>query len=452
MTDISEDMAPEASPGTVSGKTGVRKANNMPMYIILAVAATFLITMAMVARDRAAKQNTPAAAKKKAGSAVVYADAVTAGYTGGMVAPAEPEPKAKPEKQLHAPNQAQATVPAAPASPRLPPAEAAESQEEAKLLTMRLQMLEAAMQSRTGVQIQPASGNAMPSSPLDPNSTPSNRSEMIARIAAVRRLAAQQTGTGNVSALYQKDLAKIKSGLGVGAGEGGDVTPAAAHTSGYDQFAGGSGGNRWQMNTTVQDPQSPFELRAGFVIPALLVSGINSQLPGQIAAQTAQDVYDTATGRYLLIPQGSRLVGSYSSDVVYGQSRVLVGWQRIIFPDGRTLDIGSMPGADGAGNSGFKDKVNNHYIRIFGSALLMSGVIAGVDLSQRKSTNSNTNYESTSDIMSASLGQELGQVMAQMISKNLSISPTLEIRPGYRFNVVVVKDLVLRKPYREFDY
>ncbi len=91
-------------------------------------------------------------------------------------------------------------------------------------------------------------------------------------------------------------------------------------------------------------------------------------------AQVAQNVYDTPTGKHLFIPQGSRLVGSYSSDVAYGQARVLVAWQRIVFPDGKAMDIGAMPGADSAGYAGFNDQVNNHYVRLFGSAFLMSGV------------------------------------------------------------------------------
>lgn len=170
-------------------------------------------------------------------------------------------------------------------------------------------------------------------------------------------------------------------------------------------------------------------------------------------AQVSQDVYDTPTGRYLLIPQGSRLVGSYSSDVAYGQSRVLVAWQRIVFPDGKAMDIGSMPGGDQAGYSGFKDKVNNHYVRLFGSALLMSAVTAGVSLSQDNSNNSGFGQETTaSSAMSEALGQQLGQVTAQLISKNLNIAPTLEIRPGFRFNVIVTKDLTFSKPYKSFDY
>ena len=107
-------------------------------------------------------------------------------------------------------------------------------------------------------------------------------------------------------------------------------------------------------------------------------------------AQVSQDVYDTPLGRYKLIPQGSRLVGSYASEVAYGQSRILVAWQRIIFPDGKAMDIGSMPGTDSAGYAGFKDQVNNHYFRLFSSAFLMSAVTAGIAISQPETGNTNS--------------------------------------------------------------
>jgi type IV secretion system protein VirB10 len=168
--------------------------------------------------------------------------------------------------------------------------------------------------------------------------------------------------------------------------------------------------------------------------------------------QVAQDVYDTATGMQLLIPQGSRLIGSYSNDVAYGQSRVLIAWQRIVFPDGKALDIGRMPGADAAGYSGFNDQVDNHYVRVFGSAFLMSGIVAGISLSQNGSGGGGSDRQRASDVMSQSLGQVLGNTVAQIVSKNLNISPTLNIRPGYRFNVIATKDITFSKSYEHFDY
>lgn len=213
-----------------------------------------------------------------------------------------------------------------------------------------------------------------------------------------------------------------------------------------DYEAYGGNANRWNLGTQVQELPSPYTLRAGFVIPASLIRGINSDRPGQVIGQVRHNVYDSASGQYLLIPQGTRLVGSYESQVAYGQSRVLIAWQRLIFPDGRALDLGAMPGADIAGYAGLTDKANNHYIRTFGSALLMSMVIAGVDLSQ--DSDGTGDRQRASDAMSEALGQQLGQVMAQMISKNLNVSPTLEIRPGFLFNITVTKDLVFDKPYK----
>ncbi len=207
--------------------------------------------------------------------------------------------------------------------------------------------------------------------------------------------------------------------------------------------------DRWKLDSK-PERSSPYSLLPGFVIPAVMISGINSELPGQITAQVSQDIYDTPIGQHRLIPQGARLVGEYSNDVAYGQRRVLVAWQRIIFPDGKTMDIGAMPGVDALGQSGFNDQVNNHYMRIFGSALLMSAVVAGAAYSQRDSGGA-FGRQNAGSIMSQSLGQQLGQATTRLMMKNLNIAPTLEIRPGFRFNIVVTKDMVFSKPYQAFN-
>ncbi len=186
---------------------------------------------------------------------------------------------------------------------------------------------------------------------------------------------------------------------------------------------------------------TPYEIRVGTVIPAVMVGGINSDLPGQIIAQVSQNVRDTQTGRYILIPQGSKLIGTYDSHIAMGQRRVMVGWHRIQFPDGSTLELGNMSGADQAGYSGFKDKVNNHYWRIFGNATLLSLISAGAQISQPESNDSDET--SRNEQLAAEIGRQWSQVGQQMVRRNLNIQPTLEIRPGYRFNVMVNKDLIL---------
>lgn len=193
----------------------------------------------------------------------------------------------------------------------------------------------------------------------------------------------------------------------------------------------------------LEAPRSATELKAGTVIPAVMVGGVNSDLPGQVVGQVTRNVYDTVTGRYLLIPQGSKLIGTYDSDVAYGQSRMLVAWNRLILPDGSSLDLGSSPGADQGGYAGFRDKANNHYRRTFGSALLVSMFSAGMQLSQPQAANGEN--ITPGQTATAALGQEMGQLGMEMATRNLNIKPELIVRPGYRFNVQVTRDLIMQE-------
>ncbi|MCG8273820.1 IncP-type conjugal transfer protein TrbI [Aquamicrobium sp. NLF2-7] len=188
--------------------------------------------------------------------------------------------------------------------------------------------------------------------------------------------------------------------------------------------------------------QSPYELKRGSVIPATLVTGINSDLPGRITAQVSQNVYDSATGRHVLIPQGSKLLGRYDSKVVFGQSRVLVIWTDLIFPNGSTLQIGGMPGVDAAGYGGFSDRVDNHYLRTFGSAILVALIGAGTEMLIPQDRNAFGQSNSAEDAARRSFAETFGQMAEQTVSRNLNVQPTLEIRPGYRFNVLVEQDII----------
>lgn len=184
-------------------------------------------------------------------------------------------------------------------------------------------------------------------------------------------------------------------------------------------------------------PISKYELKAGSIIPGILITAINSELPGQVLGQVSQNVYDSATGNYLLIPQGTKIVGLYNADVVYGQNRIMIAWNRLIFPDGQTLNIGAMNGVDKAGQGGFEDQVDHHYFRVFGSAFLMSLFngemsIKGGGLVMRNQSNQNEHKETT-----------LEKTAAKMIEKQMSIAPTINIRTGYRFNIFVTKDIIL---------
>jgi type IV secretion system protein TrbI len=174
-----------------------------------------------------------------------------------------------------------------------------------------------------------------------------------------------------------------------------------------------------------------------------MIGGISSDLPGQILGQVSENVYDTATGRFILIPQGAKLVGAYDNSVTTGQERVLVAWNRIIYPDASSIDLGKMPGADESGYAGFNDRVDDHFLKTFGSAILLSVVSAGVQLSQGNGNNQTSGLTSQQTI-AASLGEQLGQLGQETARRNMQVQPTLEIRPGYRFTIIVTKDIVLR--------
>ena len=450
-----DPMSPDTSPTRVTPSAGVRRVNNVPLFLVIGALAIFLVVMVMVASDRAAKQReTPARAAEKSGTdSIRSAREIIGDHHDGVVMARAVAPLVVPGDPMMGSSPSPLSPLPAPAELPRPPErdEIAERIAQAKLAR-----LEEAVRARTTVQVDAA--RSVPSSVVSVG-TPANRTDALARIAAAQ----QQAGAalaGDPTAAYRARVAQLQAaGLVPSSGGGGPnanapspLLTAAGRPNDLAQF-NGTGGDRWRLDSQIQTPGSRYELRAGFVIPATLISGINSDLPGQIVAQVSQDVYDTASGKFKLVPQGSRLVGAYASNVAYGQSRVLVAWQRIVFPDGKALDIGSMPGGDGAGYAGFNDQVDNHYVRVFGSALLMSGIVAGAAISQNRHTVTGAATAPTaSSALSEALGQQLGQTTAQMIAKNLNIAPTLAIRPGFRFNVIVVKDLTFSKPYASFDY
>lgn len=192
--------------------------------------------------------------------------------------------------------------------------------------------------------------------------------------------------------------------------------------------------------------QSPFELKRGSVIPATLITGINSDLPGRISAQVSQNVYDSATGHRLLIPQGTKLFGRYDSKVSFGQKRVLVVWTDIIFPNGSTLQIGGMSGTDAQGYGGFSDKVNNHFLKTFGSAVLIALIGTGIDMAVPQSSTLAT-QDTASDAARRNFADTFGRTTDRTIQRNMDVQPTLQIRPGYKFNVLVDQDLIFPTSY-----
>lgn len=198
-----------------------------------------------------------------------------------------------------------------------------------------------------------------------------------------------------------------------------------------------------------QDDPSPYELHAGSVIPAVLLTGINADLPGTIVAQVRNDVFDSASGRFLLIPRGTRLVGTYDNRIVQGQRRVLVAWTRLLYPDGSSVDLLGMPGTDEAGYAGFGANVDEHLNKVFTSALLLSIIGAGAQLSQPQQSSSLYAAPSVGQTIAGAVGQQIGNTSIQLTQRQLEIPPTLEVPPGYLFNVLVDRDIVLTASYGE---
>lgn len=203
-------------------------------------------------------------------------------------------------------------------------------------------------------------------------------------------------------------------------------------------------GDGFVLNQPLMPPATATVVSAGTLIPALFLTGINSDLPGMITAQVSQPVYDTVTGRHVIIPQGSMLLGTYDSRVTFGQNRVLLVWQRLRFPNGSSIDLEAMPGVDMSGYAGVRDKVNNHWGKLISSVVLSSTVAAAVAVSQGD-TSSAFQSEAKQEAAQAA-GQAINQAGSQIVQRSLNVQPTLEIRPGQRVAVMVNKDLALT-PY-----
>jgi type IV secretion system protein VirB10 len=406
------------SPQTLA-RSGVRRLNHIPLLICGAIAVVVAVLIAWTAAERG--KAVAVKTEDHGGSAHDFAMAV-AGDKAGYIAPANAAPSPAPaQPALSAPEQVPAATPA--------PNEEAEARKKAffQALFATSAISDPVLQQVSNAHQQAISAaEAAKAVRADPNnlggSTPGDITQYERKVLDAERL------------------------LGVNGGQPPPPDPNSLAT--YNGYR-----DRWKLNTHLEPPTTPYILRTGAVIPALLLSAMESELPGTIIAQVSQDVYDTPKGEFLLIPQGSRLVGEYSNAIQYGQSRIFVAWQRIIYPDGSALDIGAMPGADEQGEAGFNDKVDNHFLRIFGSAILMSAVTAATNwATNHNQAGFNSNGYSASSALSEAVGQQLGQATVHLLEKNLSIAPSLTIRSGFRFNILVVRDLTFQAPYRVGNY
>jgi len=203
--------------------------------------------------------------------------------------------------------------------------------------------------------------------------------------------------------------------------------------------------NAEYLDATITIPRSPYEVKAGTVIPTVLITGINSDLPGQIVGQVRENVYDSVSGNFLLVPQGSRLLAAYDSMVAWGQERVLLCWNRLLRPDGTSIALGCMPGVDLSGYAGFADEVDNHWLRIIGGAAVSSLLAATAQNSQGNVTGYQPSFP---QVWAGGAAGSINQVGQQLTQKNLQIQPTITVRPGFSVNVLVTRDIVI-PPYSQ---
>lgn len=457
MTDQTQQPAdgPDRSPDFLAGptlrQTGGRRLTRVPIYILIGISALVAIAIAYTMNERAKRRAAGAgstevvAAPEPVDANPLFGAAQNAGIIEARRAAPPPANPAAP------PAITPATLPGAPPYPmgRGPAANGGRTPEDDARMRA-WQQYDAEIR-----RIEEQRRAALKAALEAPTTVPSNRTQL----GQMQQPAAAGPGAAGTSS---QALAQLANGFGSSGSSGG--LGAAGGTGGGDggygsgQRRGGQGtGPDAKRNVLNQQPArgshylagtreaalSPYEVKAGAIIPGVLESGINSDLPGIIKARVRENVYDTATGQYLLIPKDSMLIGSYDNGVEMGQERVLIAWNRIIYPDASSLDLGSMPGADQGGYAGVSDQVNNHYFRTFGNALLLSIFSAGVQLSQPQQRGDTRGGYDAQQIIAGSLGQQMGQLGAEYARKGLNVAPTLEIRPGYRFTIMVTKDMII---------
>jgi len=262
-----------------------------------------------------------------------------------------------------------------------------------------------------------------PEKPEPPKSPPPIDPEMLKRIAALRKEMEEAIDSPVVFGSVRKtrDLAAANR-------------PASSSTAAADNAG-------TEVAASLRRPSSPYMIQAGTIIPAALVTAINSDLPGHIVGQVTNQVYDSIAGKHLLVPQGSRLVGRYDNEVLNGQNRILIIWQRLILPNGNSIVIDPMPGTDAAGVSGIADRVDYHLSRLAGATLLSTLFAFGGNLA----ANANQSDEQAA-IAGQTVAEQASRVGGRIIDRELEVKPTITIRAGMPINVLVVKDLKL-EPY-----
>jgi len=418
--------------------SGIKRVNRVPVIVVIVLLVAFLGIIFYGLASRGLYFGKDSGPDISSGNpASTYADQIKRGVTDGIIGEPQPQTTFQPTPVETKQAEERAANPFTPQPEQtserrgseLEPEEVwrarlAREQQEQVLREQQRQRM-ARMQARDSAYDAPL---AIDRGKLEA------RSEKDGSAGARTTTAA---ASANASDLY---AAALRAGLG-----GQNVDPNGQ--SSKEDFFNADLKDLGYLPNRVVPQLSPLELKRGSVIPATLITGINSDLPGRITAQVSQNVYDSATGHRLLIPQGTKLFGRYDSKVSFGQSRVLVVWSDIIFPNGSTLQIGGMAGTDAEGYGGFNDKVNNHYLKTFGSAVMIALIGTGIDMAVPQSSTLAT-QDTASDAARRNFAETFGRVADRTIERNMDVQPTLQIRPGYKFNVLVDQDIVFPGQYR----
>lgn len=266
---------------------------------------------------------------------------------------------------------------------------------------------------------------------------------------AARQLAAQERDAARISRLFlggasgasaapSPDLSLASAGAAATptAAAAIDSDGATSSQSGKRAFLAASADRRTTASDRLSAPVDPNVVQAGSIISAALITGIRSDIPGQITAQVTQNVYDSPTGHILLIPQGARLIGEYDSEISFGQNRVLLAWNRLILPDGRSILLDRQPGADGAGFAGLQDGVNYHWGSLAKAAMISTVLGVGAELGSGSD-------DALTRALRTGTQDTINQSGQQIVRRQLNVTPTLTIRPGFPVRVIVTKDLIL---------
>ncbi|MEP7348052.1 MAG: TrbI/VirB10 family protein, partial [Gemmatimonadaceae bacterium] len=297
--------------------------------------------------------------------------------------------------------------------------------------------------------VYPGAYSPMPGGVQAPVAPPAPTAAELRAAAYQRALEAspiENAPVSTVTAQGGSTRAVFTNGPSVGT-EPSSVPAVATRGEQFLQSAGAAAAQNTTRALTVQAAPGPYAVQAGTVIPAVLMTEINSDLPGECLAQITRDVYDSRSQQILLIPRGAKLLCKYDDQLATGQSRLLVAWTRILLPDGRSISLPGLPATDQTGARGVSDQVDRHVARAYGTAGLLSLLTAGVQLAQPRNSGSVFAAPSTGEVMAGALGQQLNGVSVEMLRRDLTNHQTIRIRQGVEFNVFLNSDLTFPGPY-----